>query len=250
MTPFFGALLNPQFAYTDPRQAGYAAGQITGQVFVLFILIWGIAKCWNISRRSGSNTKCILALALVLCGLCSTSMGIVVTNGLDIGVAKLLVQSGASFLFGVFVVAAVVLAIIGLREMSQKPLEFHYGRAQAIWSLVLAVVFGLFFINGFIRGARSRLPETTPTVAGQVFSFPEFNFRYRAPDRPWVSFNSSTFNKVSKLGFIRRNPDVYFLVVAEELATPDVTSAQLADIGKSTVAAAADSPFMCSMKNR
>src|SRR4051812_1552476 len=105
MTPFFGGLINPQFAYADPHQAGNGAGETAGQLFVVLLLVLGIAKCWKISRHPGTSTKSILALACVLGSFFSAAIGTFATGGLDAGVAKVLVQSSAAFLFGVGVLA-------------------------------------------------------------------------------------------------------------------------------------------------
>src|SRR5688572_12536527 len=53
-------------AAADPQSAGYAAGQVAGQVIMLLAVAAGLYKCWSISRRPQTNTKCVLALAIFL----------------------------------------------------------------------------------------------------------------------------------------------------------------------------------------
>ena len=38
---------------------------------------------------------------------------------------------------------------------------------------------------------------------------------FAAPERPWVEVTPTTFNKDAKLAFLRRNPDVFCIVLAE-----------------------------------
>lgn len=241
MIPNFGALLQPHFANVDPTSAAYNAGQTTGQLIFLVCIGLGVSKCLSIARRPGTNTKCVLALALVLGGLGIISGSTLLNRALPFGLARYAIHTIGSFFFGVCVLAGIVLAILGQRELSTRPTEFDRGRAQAVWSLVLALIFGSAFISGFVRGAKGQMPQTTIPIAGQVYSYPESNFKFRAPGRPWVSFNSSNFSKLAKVGFLRRQPEVYFMVVAENLGNPDLTSVQLAELGKSTVSAAVDS---------
>jgi len=47
--------------------AAYNIGHVFGQLFFFGLIVAGILKCWSISRRPTTNTKCALGLMLLLC---------------------------------------------------------------------------------------------------------------------------------------------------------------------------------------
>lgn len=171
------------FAEVNPTDAGRTAGQ----AFVWIALIAGALKCWSISRRPTTNTKCALALVLMLLGfLAAASVGLLVQN---VGTSPVMVAVRG--LLGLMMlglmVTAIVLAILGLIEFSRPPRAFVQGRAQAIWALALAGVMGLIAGAGFVSvilrssGLSARAGQSRP---GQMLTFDDLNFRYRTPDRP------------------------------------------------------------------
>ena len=218
---------------------------MTGQVIVWVALLVGVWKCWSISRRPTTNTKCALALMLILLGFLVASLAGMLMQ--SVGTSPVIAVVGGLvglMMLGVMV-TAIVLAILGLIELSRQPGAFTQGRAQAIWALALAGVIGLIagaaFISTILRVSR---PSATAgqNRPGQLLTFDELNFRFRTPNRPWITFDAAKLNRESKLGFMRRFPEAYFLVIAERIGSGrDFSTAQLAEIGKAHLQAASES---------
>ena len=147
-------------------------------------------------------------------------------------------------MFGL-VLTAIVLGVLGLIEFSTRAGVFVQGRAQAIWALSLAGVIGLFAVAGLISAiVRAARPSATAAQSrpGLPLTFDELNFRFRTPNQPWGSYNVTKFNKDSKLAFMRRFPEAYFLLIAEKIGTGrDFSTAQLAELGKARLQATAQS---------
>ncbi|HTS18395.1 MAG TPA: DUF3857 domain-containing protein [Verrucomicrobiae bacterium] len=144
-----------------------------------------------------------------------------------------------------FLATASILAILGLSEVSRQPDVYSQGRAQAIWTLVLTGITLLGFIGGFVKGVQQATGLATgagSSKPGEVLTFDDMNFRFRSPNRPWVRFDASRLNKASKLAFMRRNPEAFFLLTAERLGTRmNLGPEQFAEMGKATMQAAATS---------
>src|SRR5690348_3178975 len=113
------------------------AARMAGQVFGLLILGLGIAKCWSISRRATTNTKCVVGLLLVLAAWWAGSAGgLLLTPWPALRPLFALVGLGA---FGL-ITAAIIVSVLGLAEYANQPGKYVQGRAQAIWALVLSGV--------------------------------------------------------------------------------------------------------------
>ncbi|HVV71412.1 MAG TPA: hypothetical protein VHI52_07935, partial [Verrucomicrobiae bacterium] len=182
-------MLSEANAATDPSQ-------IAGQVFVWVALLAGALKCWSISRRPATNTKCALSLMFVLLVFPAAGSVALVTKALgDSALVPVAFAVLGVVVLGL-VIAALVLAILGLVEYSQKRDIYTQGRAQAIWTLSLGGVLCLAAIPGFIR-ARQRSQDwaTGPSRPGKIITVDDFNFQFRSPGRPWVPFESSRLNK-------------------------------------------------------
>ena len=216
--------------------AATESGRLAGQVFVWVALLAGALKCWSISRRPATNTKCALSLMIVLLSLIvAGSLGVVVKQ---IGSSPAMAFAGGILGLALLatMVTAIVLAILGLVEFFRQPNVYSQGRAQAIWTLVLVGVFFLFASVGFIRGwqrAHGFGLASGQSQPGKMLAFDDLNFRFRSPDRPWVAYDASRVNKASKLAFMRRNPEAYFFIIAEKLGSrPGLDTEQLAGIGQ------------------
>ncbi|HWW00901.1 MAG TPA: transglutaminase domain-containing protein [Candidatus Acidoferrum sp.] len=236
-----GGILLAVLAELDPNSAGRA----TGQGLVLIGFLAGALKCWSISRRPTTNTKCALGLMFVLLGLLVSSALAILSQMMAFTPARTLVAGLLGTCFLGCLITGLVLAIIGLTELSRQPGVFVQGRAQAIWTLVLTGVFGVIFIFGAVAGiqrAGQIAGSGRGAAAGQFVNFDELNFRFRAPDRPWVALNAAKLNKDAKLSFMRRAPEVYFTIIAERAGSAqDFTCERLAEIGKAHLESAAES---------
>src|SRR6266542_1321962 len=99
------------------------------------VLLAGIRKCWSISRRPTTNTKCIMGLMMILIAwllfaVCPWLLILIPALVLIYGVV-------AMVSFGI-TMAAAVLAVVGLQEVSRRRDQYTQGRAQAISTLVLS----------------------------------------------------------------------------------------------------------------
>ena len=230
----FGLVL---LAEVDAREAG----QITGQAVVVIGMLAGVLKCWAISRRPTTNTKCALSLMLVLLAFLASSLVSMLSRFGSIP-GRVVLTGLLGLLFFGLIIASLVLAILGLVEMSRQPGVYTQGRGQAIWSLVLTGIMGMIFVGALFVGLSKGIGVAGNTKPGQMLTFDDLNFRFRSPDRPWSSFNSPKINKDSKVGFVRRLPEVYFMILAERIETTDGFSCeQLAEIGKAHLESAAKS---------
>jgi tetratricopeptide (TPR) repeat protein len=197
---------------------GSSAAEKTGQLLGVAIFGLGAWHCFNISRRPTTNTKCALSLMSIL-------LIFAVSNILSMMASALIPARGTyvvSVLIGLIslglVVCAVVLGIIGLVEYANTPGQYTQGRAQAIWALVLSGICCLILLGGAVVGIiRSQSPraitgQPAPTVVNTAL-----NFRFRPPAPSWVSLDMSKVNKSAQFGFMRREPEVYFMAIVEAL---------------------------------
>jgi len=220
------------------------AGRLTGQVFGAVAFLAGAWKCWAISRRTTTNSKCALSLMFIL-----LAWPIGMLTGLLmrwIGPSPFLaIMTALSVLVMIgLVVVAIVLAILGLKELSAQPGVFTQGRSQAIWALVLGGFMGLLLTGGMVTGLmRARgLALGRKTQPAKTATFEELNFRFEAPGQGWVSYDASKINKDSRVSFLKRFPETYFMIIAEKLGLGKEFSSQaLAELGKAHLQAAASS---------
>jgi tetratricopeptide (TPR) repeat protein len=224
---------------------GETLGRIMGGLFApLIILLYGVPKCLKISRRPGTNRKCALALMFSLLSLCGSYLS---------GVAIRLFGGSAhfqilNFLDFVIVITLAALAlgvgIKGLWEYSRKSGLYNQGRAQAVWALTLSILMILIGFWNLMHGLKIRSAENNikqvPGRPGRILEFSDCNFRFRAPEHPWVTVDLSGLNKDAKLSFMRQAPEAYFMIIPESLTTK-MNSTQLAELGKAHVQSAASS---------
>ncbi len=107
--------------------AATESGRLAGQVFVWVALLAGALKCWSISRRPATNTKCALSLMIVLLSLIvAGSLGVVVKQ---IGSSPAMAFAGGILGLALLatMVTAIVLAILGLVEFSDNPTSIRRG---------------------------------------------------------------------------------------------------------------------------
>ena len=223
--------------------AATESGRIAGQIFVWIALLAGALKCWSISRRPSTNTKCALSLMVVLLALAVASFAGTMTAGL-VHTPLLAMISGVLGLAMVgLMITAVILAILGLVEFSNRRDVYTQGRAQAIWALSLSGLICVFALAGFVKALQQSFGSGLAAGNGQpgkMLTFDDYNFQFRSLDRPWVPFDASKINKASKLSFMRRFPDAYFIIIPEKIGSKaDFTTEQLADIAKANMQSAA-----------
>jgi tetratricopeptide (TPR) repeat protein len=69
------------------------------------------------------------------------------------------------------------------------------------------------------RAARREIPRRIDAVPPDLALVENeaFNFRFRPPGREWISFDASRMNPAAKLGFVRRNPDTFLMIVSSSV---------------------------------
>jgi Flp pilus assembly protein TadD len=231
-------------AASDAQNAGYTTGRLIAIVGVLI----GMRHCVVISRRPATNAKCALALLFAL--LPTALSGVYALLQAQFAPAVPILFSTVSTVLlamacAASLIAAVALALVGLIEMFNRKGIYNQGRKQAIWALILSCLvgstFGVGFVRGFARARNAVLPGSTPATGGTQ-TFADLNFRFHEPTKPWVSFAAAKLNKDAKLTYMRRNPESYFMIIAERFgAAQAISTEQLAEIGKVHLEAAADS---------
>ncbi len=173
------------------------------------------------------------------------NLGAALTRGADPSPTLVIVRTVLGLIMMLLLLGAIVLGIIGLIDYSQNKSAYNQGRAQAIWTLAITGIMGLIAISAFIKGVRQTAFGPVPygtSRPGEMLAFDNLNFRFRAPDRPWVSIDGSKLNKASAATFTRRAPEAYFFIVAEQFSPQmEITSEKIAELGKVNLRAAAAS---------
>ncbi|HMJ90438.1 MAG TPA: hypothetical protein VK530_11505, partial [Candidatus Acidoferrum sp.] len=173
-------------------------------------------KCWTLTRRATTNSKCVLSLMLVFLAMAAGQF--------VAAMVLLMPQRGGTAavipgLLGLGIFAAlgtaVVFAIWGLCEYSGEKDKYSQGRKQAIWTLVLSAVMVAFGVAGVVRGVQRGAAMKVQPVTGQPLVRDDYNFKFNAPGRPWVQFDVSKFNRFAQVGFMRSGPTMQCMVVAE-----------------------------------
>jgi hypothetical protein len=202
------------------------AGFITGQVVVWVLLLAGVWKCWSIARRPTTNWKCAVSL-LCFFGLLIESTFL---RYLNQSFRSLTLLHAFRPIFGlVFVgtlVCGIVLAILGPTEYSRQKDRFTQGRAQAIWALVLLSLVLVCSLISIAFAPVRQISRSRSSRPGELLTFEDFNFSFRAPSRDWAEFDAAKLNQASKLGFTRSFPETYFFLTPERIgaATSDIAT--------------------------
>ena len=198
----------------SPVSSSEILGELTGGLFCSLVLVFAIWKCWRNVRRPGTNRKCALALLFFFLTV-SIPAGAVTASWFlrtppPAGILSVLMGLG---MFGLWL-AAIVLAVIGLVEMSLKPGVWDYGRNQAIWALALCVILGALAVKSMHR--KSGTVAFGTIEPGQLLRFEDEKFEFLAPGRPWVAVDPAKINREARLAFRRSGPDAIFLVIADK----------------------------------
>ena len=192
----------------SPVSSSEILGELTGGLICSLVLVFAIWKCWRNVRTPGTNRKCALALLFFFLTV-SIPAGAVTASWFlrappPAGILSVLMGLG---MFGLWI-AAIVLAVIGLVEMSLKPGVWDYGRNQAIWALALCVILGVLAVKSMHR--KSRTIAFGTIEPGQLLRFEDEKFEFLAPGRPWVSVDPAKINREARLAFRRSGPEAIF----------------------------------------
>ena len=199
------------FSEMSPRETG----RFVGQAIVYCLLLAGIIKCIKISKRATTHALCVSSLTVFLT---SWLLSAVAGNFLESRFAQFLV-----FLVLIATwVTSIVLGIVGLSDYKQSQGTYVQGRKQAWWGILLSCIafllVGAVFVNEVAK--QEGLFESTVKQADRSIdartgkSFEDLNFRFSAPQK-WVSLPPKTLNPEATATYLRKRPDVYFMIIAE-----------------------------------
>ncbi len=236
---------------TVASNSGYETGQMVGRFLVVLLFGGGAVHCFLIARRPATNAKCTISLGLLLCSIMFAGLiGIVARHFPALRILSGLV--GLAALAGIL--AAVVLAIVGLVEYGTQKGKYTQGRAQAIWTLSLAAFFLICTTVVAIRLATQRLAgnmamNSGQPTAGQWLTFEDLNFKVQAPRRPWVQMDAKKINKSAAVAFMQPQPEVFFVISVEKTGLgATATTEMIVELAKANLRSRMDSAKILSEK--
>ncbi|HCN28257.1 MAG TPA: hypothetical protein DIT64_05660 [Verrucomicrobiales bacterium] len=230
-------------------------GQWIGSVLGILLLSAGLIKCLTLLRRPATSKTCVSALALALAGwlgaLLFQSIAFLVPEAL----AVVYVIGGLGM--AGLMLAAIVTGITGLALYDSK--VHTQGRAQAVWSLVIAVLMLTVAVTGLVL--QMRLESAANKLAslsgkGAEIRSAEFNCSLEIPPR-WLETKPALINKLACIAARRAAPEAYVMVLGEHIdgemdleALLDAVKANMAATSKSVTGETEESltvdgvPFM------
>lgn len=148
-------------------------------------------------------------------------IGLIVKESQSVSAAIFAMVCG--FVGLVAVLLGVFLGVIGLSEIRKQPGVYNQGFKQSLWSFLLAAfvlglgVFGIVrhFVN-LNRIQRTLVYEDQPQN-GQVIEFRHENFSIASPGESWVRIDAKKLVEHGTVGFLRKNPEIYFIITTEVL---------------------------------
>lgn len=209
------------FASAAIDNASYEAGRVFGMIFALSLYSIGALKCYQISKRETTNTKCAYSLMIFLIALFVSSIGAVFNLWLEVRAITVVCTLFAILLL----VGSGILALIGLIEISQARGKYKQGKWQALATLGLCgglfLLAGIFAVTDAIKrrhDARveeeSEFPTDTPAEAEH--KDPSLNYKFTNLKRPWVkAANPQKLNPYAKIVYQRKKPEMMCFVIAE-----------------------------------
>lgn len=213
-----------------------AFGRMTGTVLVVCLFGLGMIKCVSIMRRPTTSKPCVLALLLLLAGWMASSLLSTVrmfSNELE---GPVLIVGSLGVI--VILLVALILAILGLTTYDKT--RFRQGRAQAVWTIVLAslILIGVGVSTGrrLVQSYGVPLPAAERVAEGKAMEIREFNFSV-TPSREWTQLQPKAVNALSCVALRQRSPETYGMVIGERFAgVLDVD--QVREVSKSNLAGA------------
>ncbi len=198
------------------QSSAETAGQFVGMGIVFLIPLIAIVLNGIALWRRGTNAKCALAIIGALLAIMLFSFG---GLGSRVGHVPPVVLGTLGLAGLAAIITSTVLAIIGLVEFSRRRRHIR-GRKRAITALVLNGIFftimGFGAVKGFNQGRalRDSLKPTAP--AGAVVTNDAWNFRLEPPAE-WSQIDPTAFGPLIRTALGRHHPEMYSLVLAENL---------------------------------
>jgi tetratricopeptide (TPR) repeat protein len=195
------------------------AGEMTGVLFFIAILLAGVIKCASIARRPTTSATCTYGLMAVLIAWLTLRIPTVLRI---FGLESLPVTILAVLIGLLCLCAGAVLSIIGLVDYRRHS-EYVQGRKQAVWALVLGTILiistAVIGCASLIKTVRDRYHDSQVTSQGSALGkpivFENLNLRFQIPPRPYVQWEAAKVNPAATFGFLRTAPQIHFMMVAE-----------------------------------
>jgi len=214
---------------------GNMATILAVQVLMMLVLSAGVAKCWSISRRPTTNAKCVMALALLLIACLIPFVSRTLSLIVPVPFPGLI-----TFVSFAIILAAAVLAFVGLRECSRERGRYAQGKAQAVWTLASSSVVAAlpFLLLAQARWHVIGVPNAPMTA--QVLVFTNLNFKFFVPGDPWREVQGDPLDFKSTLVLRCTRPEVHFAVVAQPAPMRKYSSEQFETLAMNTFSNALD----------
>lgn len=226
------------------KMAPEEVGRLGGVGFVFFLLFAGVAKCVQISQRPTTSALCVSSLA---CFLAAWMISTIRTAMNPVGATNALIL----VVFALLILASLILGIVGLIDYRRQPGRYDQGKGQAIWGILLSgLMIGLISKAVFDRFAaedaiaRQIAADDTSMefeadgIKSQTFE--DLNFRFDSIEKPWVIAPAAGINPVASLACMRKNPEVWFIIIAEKIGVEtEFDNNALAEVAKTNLRASA-----------
>ncbi len=251
MTDYYSWLLLADTAYDSGYDAGYRLGQTFGVMIICIPVLLGVVKCFKIMKRPETSSLCVSALVVLLCTIILNWVAGAAIKYFELPqVVNILIL----LVVGLGLFSSSGLAIVGLVVYATNRERYQQGRAQAIWALVLSLLFlcalVAVFLYGFLQKAGTNeiaeydeqaLAKNETDSAGVLSDegellYDDLNFSLAKPPRPWYSLDPKLINEDTTLCFSNSKAKCTFMIVGEKLgAESELTSEGLAEIAQGTI---------------
>jgi len=210
---------------------------VLSELMVVLALLFGIAKCWSIARRPATNAKCVVSLQLVLIGwlvwigyLCFSTV-----IGAPLPFVRLISTTSSGI-----VLAAAVLAVVGLREYSRGGQRFRQGRTQAVCALIASGLMTVFPILVLVEARWNILGASNAPAGARFMVFDDLNFRFYAPGGRWVEVQTNSLDQNATFVLTRKRPEIDFIVLARKAPSAGYSVSDLAEGAKRSLSNTVD----------
>src|SRR6185295_10387637 len=202
---------------SEEFNAGYKVGTALGVLIPLLVLSFAIRSLGDEDR----SKKCALGLIVFSSGWTLATLGY--------SLNRLTGSAGLMILFGVLgslaMLASIVLAILGLVDVSGDGPRKKTGTGQAIATLILGGLFLLSGVIGFLT-AGDGLPadwKMTQPVRGSRISVVPKNFSIAEPGPGWIQIVATKLNPRADVAFVNPKKTIYLIVMAHDIPAANLT---------------------------
>lgn len=199
--------------------SAYNTGAALGMIIWILVLIYNL----SLIPKGTHLKKTIISISLI-CVANLVGKLIPWVSGTPFGKIFAFLLSIATVCL---VLVAIILAIWALFQFKKEP-PFK-GKSQAIWSLILGLLFIVLFTYGLVsnldlKGIFNDFQQTSSSKAGEVIVLEKENFEITMPAKPWLKFDHTISVEAACLGLRRSKPEIYTVVIAETVHSSEELS--------------------------